>query len=164
LLAIDQGTTGSTALALSDEGHVVGRCGQEFPQHYPRSGWVEHELGDIWQSVEASVQGLFEATGLDARDCAGIGITNQRETTALWDRKSGEPVGRAIVWQDRRTTDICRGLVDRGLESLFRERTGLVIDPYFSGTKIAWMLENVKGLRPRAEAGDIAFGTLDSYL
>lgn len=164
LLAIDQGTTGSTALVLSAEAQVLGRANREFTQHYPKPAWVEHDLEELWASVEASVAAALTDAGVKPTDCAGIGITNQRETAVLWERDSGKAVHRAIVWQDRRTTERCADMKARGLEDLFRQRTGLVLDPYFSGTKVEWMLEHVDGLAKRAEGGDIAFGTIDSYL
>ncbi len=164
LLAIDQGTTGSTALLLRADGTPLGRATREFPQHFPRPGWVEHDLEEIWQSVQGAVADVLEHTGAAASRIAAIGITNQRETTVLWDRRSGEPVHRAIVWQDRRTAECCRALREAGHEPLVRERTGLVLDPYFSGTKLAWLLEHVEGARARAERGELAFGTIDSWL
>jgi glycerol kinase len=164
LLAIDQGTTGSTALVLAADGAVIARANREFPQHFPRPAWVEHEPDEIWASVQAAVRDALERARVDPKACAAIGITNQRETTVLWERARGEPVYRAIVWQDRRTSERCAELKHRGLEPLFRERTGLVIDPYFSGTKLEWLLANVDGARRRAERGELAFGTVDSYL
>lgn len=164
LIAIDQGTTGSTVLLLSKGARVLGKASQEFPQHYPHPGWVEHNPEDIWQSVLTALKAAIQKAGVEPTACAGIGITNQRETTLVWDRASRRPVHNAIVWQDRRTAGACEALRKRGLEPLFRERTGLVLDPYFSGTKIAWLLDHVAGLRRRAERGDIAFGTVDSFL
>jgi glycerol kinase len=164
LLAIDQGTTGSTALVVARDTHVLGRANREFPQHYPKPAWVEHEPDEIWASVQGAVRDALAQAGVSPRDCAGIGITNQRETTLLWERSRGEPVHRAIVWQDRRTSERCAALKRAGLEPLFRARTGLVIDPYFSGTKLEWMLEHVPGAQKRAERGELAFGTVDSYL
>ncbi|MCA9581688.1 MAG: glycerol kinase, partial [Myxococcales bacterium] len=162
ILSLDQGTTGSTALLLSLDGTVLGKANREFPQHFPKSGWVEHDLGEIWSSVVEAIGAVFEEVAVSPSDCVAIGITNQRETTVLWDRKTGEPVHRAIVWQDRRTAGICDEL--RAHEPYFRERTGLVLDPYFSGTKIRWMMDHIDGVRARAEAGDLAFGTIDSWL
>jgi glycerol kinase len=165
LLAIDQGTTGSTALILSHDARVLGRANREFPQHYPKPAWVEHEPDEIWASVQAAVRDALGKAGVDPKDCAAIGITNQRETSLLWERAAkGEPVHRAIVWQDRRTSERCAELKRAGLEPLFRARTGLVLDPYFSGTKVEWLLDHVPGVRARAERGDLAFGTIDSYL
>ena len=164
LLAIDQGTTGSTALVVSPDGKTLGRHTTEFPQHFPKPGWVEHDPADIWRSVATSVAKAMTSARAEAMDIAAIGITNQRETTLLWDRKTGEPIFRAIVWQCRRTAEICAKLKADGAEPRVREKTGLVIDAYFSGTKIAWILDEVIGARARAERGEIAFGTVDSYL
>jgi glycerol kinase len=164
LLAIDQGTTGSTALVLSERAEVLGRATHEFAQHFPEPGLVEHDVDEIWASVSASVGDALRAAAVRASDCAAIGITNQRETTVLWERASGRPVHRAIVWQDRRTASRCAELKAQGHERLFRERTGLVLDPYFSGTKLEWLLDHVPGARTRAEHGELAFGTLDCVL
>lgn len=164
LLAIDQGTTGSTALVMDTSGKTLGRANVEFAQHYPKPGWVEHEPDDIWNSVVAAVGKALDQASLLGNQIAGIGITNQRETTVLWERKSGKPVHRAIVWQCRRTADRCAELKRQGHEKLVRDRTGLVIDPYFAGTKIAWLLDHVPNARSQAEAGELAFGTIDSYL
>lgn len=164
LMAIDQGTTGSTVVILSEDARILGRGSHEFEQHFPKPGWVEHDLNQIWKSVVAAIGDALEAASVSPNDCLGIGITNQRETTVLWDRKTGEPIHRAIVWQDRRTADRCDELTKAGHEELFRSRTGLVIDPYFSGTKVEWILNHVDGSRARAAAGDIAFGTIDSWL
>ena len=164
LLAIDQGTTGSTALVLTLEGETLGRHTVEFPQYFPKPGWVEHDPKEIWSSVDQAVRGALAAAKVDGSALAAIGITNQRETTLVWDRKSGEPIARAIVWQCRRTSDICNELKRAGHEPRVREKTGLVIDAYFSGTKIAWLLDNVAGARARAERGELAFGTVDTFL
>lgn len=164
LLAIDQGTTGTTALVMGLDGTTLGRNNREFPQHFPEPGWVEHEPEEIWSSVVGAVAGALEASGVEGRDIAAIGITNQRETTLLWDRATGRAVHRAIVWQDRRTAARCAELKAAGHEARVRELTGLVLDPYFSGTKLAWMLDRVSGARRAAEAGQLAFGTVDSYL
>jgi len=164
VLAIDQGTTGTKVLVIGDDGRVTGSAQTEFRQYYPQPGWVEHDPADIWRSVvDVSYDALADA-GVTASELAGIGITNQRETTVLWDRETGEPVHNAIVWQDRRTAAMCERLTADGADTLFRERTGLLLDAYFSGTKIAWLLDHVDGLRARAEAGQIAFGTVDSWL
>lgn len=164
ILSIDQGTTGSTVVVLSEDARVLGRANREFAQHYPKPGWVEHDLGEIWRSVtEASAEALARAE-VQGHDCLAIGITNQRETTVVWDRKTGQPIHRAIVWQDRRTASACEALRDAGHLPLFRARTGLVLDPYFSGTKVAHILDTVPGARARAEAGELAFGTIDSWL
>ena len=164
VLAIDQGTTGSTALVLDRQGAVRGRGYAELPQHFPRPGWVEHDAGEIWDSVGAAVRAALKAARADRSSIAAIGITNQRETTLLWDRASGRPVGRAIVWQDRRTEPRCAELKRAGLERDVRRRTGLVLDPYFSATKIEWMLSRDRALAARARRGTIAFGTVDSWL
>ncbi len=164
ILAIDQGTTGSTALVMGTDGRTLGRANREFPQHFPQPGWVEHEPEQIWQSVERSVSEALEAAGVAGPEIGAIGITNQRETAVLWERDGGKPVHRAIVWQDRRTADRCAQLDKEGHRALIHERTGLVIDAYFSGTKVEWMLDNVDGARTRANAGELAFGTMDSFL
>jgi len=162
ILAIDQGTTGSTALLLDRSVRVLASCNVEFPNHYPSPGLVEHDTAEIWTSVAAAVEGaLAKAPGVSIR---GIGITNQRETCLFWDRSTGEPIHRALVWQDRRTADHCARMKADGLEAAVTARTGLVLDPYFSGTKAAWMLENVPGARARAEAGELMFGTIDTWL
>jgi len=164
LLSIDQGTTGSTVLVMSDDGVVRSRVTREFPQHFPQPGLVEHEPEEIWASVTDALGEALRAASVSPEQCAAIGITNQRETTLLWDRASGRAVHRAIVWQDRRTSARCAELKAKGLEPLFRERTGLVLDPYFSGTKLEWLLDHVDGARPRAERGEWVFGTVDSFL
>src|SRR3712207_2137213 len=164
VLSIDQGTTGTTVIIFDRDGAIAGRAYSEFTQHYPRPGWVEHDANEIWDvSVEVVGTALGSAQ-ISARQLAAVGITNQRETTVVWDRSSGEPVHNAIVWQDRRTAEFCDELRERGLEDTFRDKTGLVIDPYFSGTKVRWMFENVEGLRERAQNGEIAFGTIDSWM
>jgi glycerol kinase len=164
LVAIDQGTTGTTVLVMDPSGRTLSRHTQEFAQHYPEPGWVEHDPEEIWQSVKVALAGALEKGAIDPQRIAGIGITNQRETTLLWDRKTGEHVHRAIVWQDRRTAPTCERLRAEGKLELVRGRTGLVLDPYFSGTKVAWMLDSVPGARARANAGELAFGTIDSFL
>ncbi|MEE9133202.1 MAG: glycerol kinase GlpK [Gemmatimonadota bacterium] len=164
ILAIDQGTTGTTVLAVDHESAVVGRAYQEIEQFYPQPGWVEHDPEEIWRSVQGAVTAALQDGGIAPADIAAIGITNQRETVVLWDRERGEPVHRAIVWQCRRTAPICRALEEAGHAEFIRERSGLVIDPYFSGTKMAWLLDNVPGARARAEAGELAAGTIDSWL
>ncbi len=164
VLAIDQGTTSSRAIVFDDAQAVVAVSQKEFAQHFPNSGWVEHDPEDIWRTVVATCKGAIRRAGITAGDVAAIGITNQRETTVLWDRRTGKPVHNAIVWQDRRTADMCARLKADGHEAAFTRRTGLLLDPYFSGTKVAWLLDKVKGLRKRAEAGEIAFGTIDSFL
>ncbi|MDQ3340413.1 MAG: glycerol kinase GlpK [Myxococcota bacterium] len=162
VIAIDQGTTGSTVLVLDEKLAVRGRGYKEFPQIYPQPGWVEHDPEEIWKSVSAALAQAL--AGIDAASIAAIGITNQRETTILWDRKTGKAVHNAIVWQDRRTAEHCASLKAAGKEARVKALTGLTLDPYFSGTKVAWMLSNVDGLASRAKAGEIAFGTVDSYL
>ncbi len=162
LLAIDQGTSSSRAVLYDHETRVVASAQQEFPQHYPQPGWVEHDPEDIWRSVEAVVRETIAE--VDAAEITGIGITNQRETTVIWERGSGRPIHNAIVWQDRRTADRCEELRGRGAESDVTSKTGLKLDPYFSATKIAWLLDNVDGARQRAENGELAFGTIDTFL
>ncbi|HKP77267.1 MAG TPA: glycerol kinase GlpK [Longimicrobiaceae bacterium] len=164
ILAIDQGTTGTTCLVIDRDGQVRGRAYSEFTQHFPRPGWVEHDAGEIWEITRrvAKVAAAHAGTTIDA--LAGIGITNQRETIVLWDRATGEPVHHALVWQDGRTADLCRRLKEEGREDDVRARTGLVIDPYFSATKLAWLLDHVPGARKRAEVGELAAGTIDSWL
>ncbi|HET9551667.1 MAG TPA: glycerol kinase GlpK [Anaeromyxobacteraceae bacterium] len=164
VLAIDQGTTGTTVLLLDRRLGLRARVNQEFTQHFPRPGWVEHDLEEIWRSVGACTAKALRQARARPADVAAVGITNQRETTALWRRATGKPVARAIVWQDRRTTDACAALKAAGQEPWVRERTGLVLDPYFSGTKLGWLLDHVKGAREEARAGRLAFGTIDSFL
>ncbi len=164
ILAIDQGTTGTKALLLDRELRVLAEASHEFPQHFPSPGEVEHEPEEIWTSVRDAVSDAIATAGIDAATIAAVGITNQRETTIVWDRDTGAPIHRAIVWQDRRTAGQCAQLKERDLEALFRDRTGLVLDPYFSGTKIAWLLKNVEGAATRANAGELAFGTIDTWL
>lgn len=164
LLAIDQGTTSSRAILFSRKGEIIAVRQKEFQQHYPHNGWVEHNPKDIWQDTLWACRAVLGDAPQEAANLAGIGITNQRETVVIWDRNTGEPVYNAIVWQDRRTADYCRTLRDGGHEDMIRSKTGLLIDPYFSATKIAWILENVEGVRRRAEDGELAFGTIDCYL
>ncbi|HTD35257.1 MAG TPA: glycerol kinase GlpK [Candidatus Elarobacter sp.] len=164
ILALDQGTTSSRAVVFDARGSVVAFDQRELPQIFPRPGWVEHDPLAIWETQLAVARGALRNAQLSAADVAAVGITNQRETTVLWDRVTGKPVANAIVWQDRRTAEACDVLRARGVEDLVRERTGLLLDPYFSATKIAWLLEHVPRLRSRAEAGEIAFGTVDSWL
>ncbi len=162
LLAIDQGTSSSRAVLYDHQTRQIASAQQEFPQHYPKPGWVEHDPEDIWRSVEAVVREAI--AGIVAADITGIGITNQRETTVVWERASGRPIHNAIVWQDRRTADHCEALRARGAEAEVTAKTGLKLDPYFSATKIAWLLDNVDGARQRAENGELAFGTVDTFL
>jgi glycerol kinase len=164
VLALDQGTSGSTALVIDQEGRVTARGYAELPQYYPQPGWVEHDPDEIWSTIGQAAQQAIAGAGIAARDVAAIGITNQRETTIVWDRATGVAIHRAIVWQCRRTAAACDRLRAAGLESLVRERTGLVIDAFFSGTKIGWLLDAVPGARARAERGELAFGTVDSWL
>jgi glycerol kinase len=164
VLAIDQGTTSTRAIVFDHRMKVAGVGQKEFAQLYPQSGWVEHDPEDIWQSVLLTVRKAIKAAGIEARDIASVGITNQRETVVVWERESGKPIQNAIVWQDRRTANYCEKLKRQDLEKLFTRRTGLLLDPYFSGTKLSWMLANVKGARARAAKGDLCFGTIDTFL
>ena len=164
VLAIDQGTTSSRAIVFRGDISIAASAQAEFPQHFPASGWVEHEPEDIWTSTVTVCREALEKAGLKAKDIAAIGITNQRETTVVWDRATGQAVHRAIVWQDRRTADICARLKSEGHEPTISARTGLIIDPYFSGTKVAWILDHVPGARERAGRGELLFGTVDCYL
>ena len=164
LLAIDQGTTGNTALILSDDLTIISKVNKEFPQIYPNQGWVEHNPEDIWNGVKDVVTEALKNANLSPEDIAAIGITNQRETTIVWDKESGKPVYNAIVWQCRRTTDYCQQLIKEGKEELISKKTGLIIDPYFSGTKLKWILDNVEGVREKAEKGENIFGTIDTFL
>jgi glycerol kinase len=164
VLALDQGTSGSTALVVDPEGAVRARGYAELPQHYPRPGWVEHDPEDIWRTTGEAARHALAAAGITGADVAAVGITNQRETTIVWERATGTPIHRAIVWQCRRTAPGCDALRARGVEPLIRERTGLVLDAYFSGTKIAWLLDHVPWARRRAGRGELAFGTVDSWL
>ena len=164
LLTIDQGTTSSRAIIFDSTGTPLWQAQKEFQQIYPQDGWVEHDPEEIWQSTLLVCRQALTEGGLTASDIAAIGITNQRETTLLWDRSNGQPIYNAIVWQDRRTADFCQELKDNGHESTFTEKTGLLVDPYFSGTKIRWILDNVPNARQKAEQGNLAFGTVDSFL
>jgi len=164
ILAIDQGTTSSRAILFDGEGTIRALAQREFTQHYPQAGWVEHDPEEIWETVITVCREVLEKAQADSLDVVAIGVTNQRETTLIWDRETGRPVYNAIVWQDRRTAEYCRTLRNSGHEAMVSERTGLVLDPYFSATKVNWLLENVDGVRGRAEAGKLAFGTIDSFL
>ncbi|MDR9394475.1 glycerol kinase GlpK [Roseovarius sp. SYSU LYC5161] len=164
ILAIDQGTTSSRAILFDARMRIKAVSQEEFAQNYPDSGWVEHDVDDIWATTAGTCRAVIERAGLTAHDVAAIGITNQRETTIVWDRRTGAPVHNAIVWQDRRTADFCAGLREAGHGPMINEKTGLLLDPYFSGTKLRWILENVEGAREQAEAGELLFGTVDSYL
>lgn len=164
ILSLDQGTTSSRAVLFEKSGRAAGVCQIEYTQIYPGNGWVEHDANEIFSSQLEAARGVLKKCGADASEIAAIGITNQRETTILWDKNTGEPVCNAIVWQCRRTADICEGYKAQGLEKFFRDKTGLLIDPYFSATKIKWILANVEGVRERAERGEILFGTVDCWL
>lgn len=164
ILAIDQGTTSTRSMIFDQDMQIVGVAQQEFTQHFPDSGWVEHDAEEIWQSVLKTIDRAVAAADIKIGDVTAIGITNQRETVVVWDRETGKPVHRAIVWQDRRTARFCDELKARGLEPLFTEKTGLLLDPYFSGTKLSWLLKNVDGMKERAAKGELCFGTVDSWL
>src|SRR3954462_14774255 len=160
ILAFDQGTTSSRAILFDEMGAIAAVAQKEFTQYYPQPGWVEHDPEEIWATqLDVALDAIARA-GIKTADIAGIGITNQRETTIVWDRHTGQAISRAIVWQDRRTADICEKL--RGTGKAIQQKTGLVVDPYFSGTKVRWILDNVKGARAKANAGELAFGTVDS--
>src|ERR1700761_7451871 len=164
ILSLDQGTTSSRSMLFNKEGSIVAQAQREFRQIYPQGGWVEHDPFDILTSQMSSVVETLGKAGIRPRDLAGVGITNQRETTIVWERDTGKPVYNAIVWQDRRTAEHCRQLKSDGAEETVRKRTGLLIDPYFSASKIAWILKNVDGAREKAQAGKLSFGTVDSWL
>jgi glycerol kinase len=164
ILALDQGTTSSRAIILSPDGSILGRGQVELPQHYPQPGWVEHDPADLWETQWRAARLALDDAGLRGTDLSAVGIVNQRETTLLWERSSGRPLHRAIVWQDRRTAPQCQALLDAGHEAEVIRRTGLVLDPYFSATKLRWLLDHVPDARRRAEAGELAFGTVDSWI
>ena len=164
ILAIDQGTTSSRAIVFNEAYQIIASDQKEFTQHFPASGYVEHDLNEIWDTVVTTCRNAINKAGIEASQIAGIGITNQRETTAVWDKITGEPAHNAIVWQDRRTSDYCAELNKSGNEPLVTQKTGLLLDPYFSGTKLRWILENVEGVRARAEKGTMLFGTIDTFL
>jgi glycerol kinase len=164
ILAIDQGTTSSRAILFDAAMRSIASDQQEFPQHFPASGWVEHDPADLWASVAGTARGVIERAGVGPDEIAAIGITNQRETTLIWDRKTGQPIHNAIVWQDRRTAALCASLKAEGLEPEITRRTGLLLDPYFSGTKVKWLLDHDAGARAQAECGELLFGTVDSFL
>src|SRR5690625_2921704 len=161
ILAIDQGTTSTRAMLFNRAGDVVGSAQQPFEQFFPQPGWVEHDANEIWTSTLNCIAEVLRKASVKPVEVAGIGITNQRETAVVWDKKTGEPIHRAIVWQSRQTETICQHLRDEGYEQLFREKTGLLIDPYFSGTKVKWLLDHVPGAREKAERGELMFGTID---
>ena len=164
ILAIDQGTTSSRAILFDDAMRIKAMAQEEFPQHYPASGWVEHDPSDLWSTTAATCRAAIEKAGIGADDIAAIGITNQRETVVVWEKDTGKPVHNAIVWQDRRTAELCQKLKDQGHEEMVTDRTGLLLDPYFSATKLAWILDQDEGLRTRARNGEILFGTVDCYI
>jgi glycerol kinase len=164
LLALDQGTSSSRSIVFDAGGNIVAMAQREFRQIYPQPGWVEHDANEIWATQLATAREVLAKAGLRANDIAALGITNQRETSVVWNRASGEPIGHAIVWQDRRAEPTCAELRARGLEPLFRDKTGLIIDAYFSGTKLKWMLDHIPGARAAAGRGELAFGTVDSWL
>ncbi len=164
ILAIDQGTTSTRAIVYDKKLNPKARAQKEFKQFFPASGWVEHDPEEIWKTVLLTVRSALRKAGVAGRDIASIGITNQRETVVVWDRKTGKPIHKAIVWQDRRTAEFCKELKSQGHEALFTQKTGLLLDPYFSGTKLNWVLDNVRGARARAEKGELCFGTIDSFL
>lgn len=164
ILALDQGTTSSRAILFDQKGRIKGSAQHEFKQYYPQPGWVEHDANEIWGSILAVMAELFGKTGIEPRQVAAIGLTNQRETTVVWDKHSGQPIYNALVWQSRQTAEICRELEEQGHESMVRQKTGLLIDAYFSGTKLKWILDHVEGAREKAKNGDLLFGTIDSWL
>ncbi|WP_057912221.1 glycerol kinase GlpK [Peribacillus muralis] len=164
ILSLDQGTTSSRAILFNQKGEIVHSSQKEFTQHFPKPGWVEHNANEIWGSILAVIAGVLSESGVNPEQVAGIGITNQRETAVVWDKETGVPVYNAIVWQSRQTSEICDELKEKGLNDLFRDKTGLLIDAYFSGTKVKWILDNVEGARQRADEGKLLFGTIDSWL
>src|SRR5690625_2211110 len=164
ILALDQGTTSSRAILFNHDGEIVAQSQQEFEQFFPNPGWVEQDANEIWTSILACIAGVLRKADIQPDEVAGIGITNQRETAVVWDKNTVKPIYKAIVWQSRQTEDICKELIEQGYEDLFKEKTGLLIDPYFSGTKVKWILDHVEGAREKAEAGELLFGTIDSWL
>ncbi|AXI09986.1 glycerol kinase [Oceanobacillus zhaokaii] len=164
ILSLDQGTTSSRAILFNHKGEIVETGQKEFQQFFPKPGWVEHDANEIWTSVLACIADVLRKSDVDPSQIAGIGITNQRETTVVWDKHTGKPIYHAIVWQSRQTESICKSLAEQGYNDIIREKTGLLIDPYFSGTKVKWILDNVEGAREKAEAGDLLFGTMDTWL
>ncbi|MBS0652965.1 MAG: glycerol kinase GlpK [Verrucomicrobia bacterium] len=164
ILALDQGTTSSRAMLIDHSGAVVAKAQKEFRQIFPSPGWVEHNPQEIWSTQASVASEVLAHSGIAPNEIAAIGITNQRETTVIWDRKTGQPIANAIVWQDRRTTELCQALKDKGLESAIRQKTGLLLDPYFSGTKVHWLLHHVPGAMEKAKRGELAFGTIDTWL
>lgn len=164
IMALDQGTTSSRAILFNHEGEIVEVAQREFEQFFPHPGWVEHDADEIWTATLSCISEVFRKADVEASQVASIGITNQRETTVIWDRHTGKPIYHAIVWQSRQTDDICKELEDAGYHDIFRQKTGLLIDAYFSGTKVKWILDNVEGAREKADAGDLMFGTIDTWL
>ena len=164
ILSIDQGTTSSRAILFNENGEIAGIAQREFKQHFPKGGWVEHDANEIWTSVLSVMASVLNENNVSASQIKGIGITNQRETTVVWDKNTGRPIYNAIVWQSRQTQHICDELKNAGHEETFRNKTGLLLDPYFSGTKVKWILDKVEGAREKAEKGDVLFGTIDSWL
>ncbi len=164
MLALDQGTTSSRAILFDKKGEIVYKAQKEFEQHFPKPGWVEHNANEIWSSILSVIASCLSESGITASEVAGIGITNQRETTVVWEKATGKPIYNAIVWQSRQTKDICDQLIENGHQAMFQEKTGLLIDAYFSGTKIKWILDHVDGARERAEKGELLFGTIDTWL
>ena len=164
VMALDAGTTSNRAIIFDENSKIVGVSQKEFTQYFPNPGWVEHDADEIWSSMSTVMKEALEQSGLTASDIAAIGITNQRETAVVWDKNTGRPVYNAIVWQSRQTAPICEDLKKKGLVDEFKQKTGLIIDAYFSGTKIKWILDNVEGARAKAEAGDLIFGTIDCWL
>ena len=164
ILALDQGTTSSRAILFDHAGQIQGTAQREFPQHFPQPGWVEHDANEIWESQLGVARAVLQEQGVKAADIAAIGITNQRETSVIWDRKTGIPIANAIVWQDRRTAGLCDALREQGKAALIQEKSGLVLDAYFSATKIQWLLDQIPGARAKAQRGELAFGTIDSWL
>ncbi|QNR07747.1 glycerol kinase GlpK [Macrococcoides canis] len=164
ILSIDQGTTSTRVILFNKDGEIKGVSQREFTQHFPKAGWVEHDANEIWSTVLSCFASVLTESNIRPEQIAGIGITNQRETTVVWDKTTERPIYNAIVWQSRQTQEICNDLKDKGLEDEFREKTGLLLDPYFSGTKVKWILDNVEGAREKAENGDLLFGTIDSWL
>ncbi|WP_347862014.1 glycerol kinase GlpK [Salimicrobium sp. PL1-032A] len=164
ILSLDQGTTSSRAILFNHEGEIVETGQKEFEQHFQKPGWVEHDANEIWTSILACISEVLRKADVEAEEIAGIGITNQRETTVVWDKNTGKPIYKAIVWQSRQTEDICKDLREQGYNETFRDKTGLLLDPYFSGTKVKWILDNVEGAREKADNGDLLFGTIDTWL
>ena len=164
ILALDQGTTSSRSIVFDKSGNIIAVAQKEFTQIFPKPGWVEHDPKEIWETQLATAKEVLAKANISTKDIAAIGITNQRETTIVWDRNTGEPIYNAIVWQDRRTANFCDELKEKGLQKIIQEKTGLVIDAYFSGTKVKWILDNVAGAREKANKGELCFGTVDSWL